>query len=74
MAETQTLEEEWAYLQEEVQDASETGWLEVSLIMGAVRNLLLVGLEEAAAEEGNPFPLEGEGYERLRRRIEELWR
>ncbi len=40
----------------------------------AIRALLLVGLEAAAAEEGNPFPLEGEGLEKLRRRIEELGR
>jgi hypothetical protein len=47
VAKTPTLEEEWAYLQEELHDASETGWLEVSLILGAVRALLLAGAREA---------------------------
>ena len=38
----------------------------------AARALALAVLEEAANEEGNPFPLEGEGYAKLQRRIEAL--
>ena len=38
----------------------------------ATRALALAVLTEAANEEGNPFPLEGEGYAKLQRQIEGL--
>ena len=63
MAEPQTLEEAWrnhglALTSEELDDTA--------------RALAQAVLEEAANEEGNPFPLEGEGYAKLQRRIEAL--
>ena len=63
MSDPQTLEEAWrnhglALTSEELDDAA--------------RALALAVLEEAANEEGNPFPLEGEGYAKLQRRIEAL--
>ena len=63
MTDPQTLEEAWrnhglALTSEELDDAA--------------RALALAVLEEAANEEGNPFPLEGEGYAKLQRRIEAL--
>ena len=65
MSDPQTLEEAWrnhglALTSEELDDAA--------------RALALVVLEEAANEEGNPFPLEGEGYAKLQRQIEALGR
>ena len=63
MSDPQTLEEAWrnhglALTSEELDDTA--------------RALALAVLEEAANEEGNPFPLEGEGYAKLQRRIEAL--
>ena len=63
MTKPQTLEEAWrnhglALTSEELDSTA--------------RALAFAVLEEAANEEGNPFPLEGEGYAKLQRQIEAL--
>ena len=65
MSEPQSLEEAWrnhglALTSEELDNTA--------------RALAQAVLEEAANEEGNPFPLEGEGYAKLQRRIKALGR
>ena len=68
MSEPQILEEAWSKFVGELNKVTFTG----KHPRDAVRALALAVLEEAANEEGNPFPLEGEGYAELQRRIEAL--
>ena len=76
MSEPQTLEEAWEGLDTQVLellrfDKNLTSD-HIRDAKNAARALAFAVLAEAANEEGNPFPLEGEGYAKLQRRIEAL--